>query len=109
MQGLKTSLLKCWSLCQALVQSFWTRRSHEYIEGLQQLAKWKHPARNLKINDILVREDTLIATRWPLARVVQVHLGAESRVRVVTIRTTSGTYKKPVVKLALLLPEDNVG
>ena len=63
-QGLKTSLLKRWNLCQALVQSFWTRWSHEYIGGLQRLAKWKHPARNLRINDVvLVREDTLITTR----------------------------------------------
>ena len=57
---------------------------------------------------VLVRVDTPITTRWPLARVVQVHPGVDGTVRVVTIRTASGTCKKPVVKLALLLPIDDV-
>ena len=110
MQGLKTSQLKCWNLCQGLVQSFWTQWCHKYIGGLERLAKWKHPARNLKINDVvLVHEDTLIATRWTLARLVQVHPGAHGRVKVVTIRTASGTYNRPVVSLALLPLEDDVG
>ena len=35
--------------------------------------------------------------------------GSDGSVRVATVRTATGIYKRPVVKLALLLPSDEVG
>ena len=51
----------------------------------------------------LLNEDSIIPTKWPLAKVVQVHPGKDKFVRVATVKTVNGTYKRPVAKMALLL------
>ena len=98
------SLLKRWDLCQNLIRHFWQRWSSEYLTSLNKFNKWRHPTRNLQVGDVvIIREDTLVPTKWPLARVSQVHCGKDGLVRVATVKTTKGTYKRPVTKLALLL------
>ena len=98
------SLLKRWDLCQNLIRHFWRRWSDEYLTSLNKFNKWHYPTRNFQVGDVVVlREDTLAPTKWPLARVTQVHCGRDGLVRVVTIKTPKGTYKRPVTKLALLL------
>ena len=42
---------------------------------------------------------------WPLAVVTEVHPGLDGQIQTVTLRTYKGTYKRPVVKLVLLIPE----
>ena len=101
------SLLKRWELCQNIIQHFWKRWSTEYLSSLRRFTKWHHPSRNIQIDDIvLVKEDSLIPTKWPLARVTEVNVGKDGLVRVVTVKTHSGTYKRPITKIALLLPID---
>ena len=100
-----TSLLRRWHLCQNVTRHFWQRWSSEYLVTLNKFNKWHHPSRNLTVGDVVtLREDSIVPTQWPLARVVQVHPGKDGLVRVVTIRTEKGTYKRPVSKIALLLP-----
>ena len=55
---------------------------------------------------VLLKEDGIVSAKWPLARVTQVHPGSDGLVRVVTVRTMKSTYKRPVSKIALLLPEN---
>ena len=45
-------------------------------------------------------------TKWPLARVEKVHPGSDGFIRVATVKTAKGSYKQPVRKIALLLPND---
>ncbi len=52
---------------------------------------------------VILREDNLIPTKWPLARVVQVYLGRDDLVRVVSVKTAQGIYKRPVTKIAVVL------
>ena len=52
----------------------------------------------------MLQEDNLVPIKWPLARVVNVHAGNDELVRVVTVKTSHGTYKRPTTKIALLLP-----
>ena len=60
---------------------------------------------NLQVGDIVVlQEDNVIRAKWPLERVVEVHLGNDGFVRVVMIRTSTGVYKRSITKLAVLLP-----
>lgn len=40
--------------------------------------------------------------KWPLGRVVSTHPGSDGICRVVTVRTASGVYKRPVVKICPL-------
>ena len=101
------SLLWRWHLCQALVCHFWQRWSTEYISSLRRYTKWHHPTRNVQVGDVVVlQEDNMVPTKWPLAKVIQTHTGKDGFVRVVTIKTATGTYKRPVTKIALLLPSD---
>lgn len=101
------SILRRWQLCQNLVRKFWKRWSSEYLPILNRHNKWRHPSRSLSVGDIvLLKEDTLVPTKWPLGRVTEVHPGKDKLVRVATIRTERGSYKRPVTKLAVLLPKE---
>ena len=102
------SLLKRWDLCQNLIRHFWQRWSADYVTALNKFAKWQHPTKNLQVGDVVVlREDNTFPTKWPLARVVQVHCGNDGFVRVATVKTVKGVYKRPVTKIAPLLSDPN--
>ena len=99
------SLLSRWYLCQALVRHFWQRWSSEYLSSLRRYVKWHHPSRNIQVGDVVVLlEDNVSPAKWPLARVVATHPGRDELIRVVTVKTSSGEYKRPVTKVAMLLP-----
>ena len=74
--------------------------------SLDRLSKWRSPSKNIAAGDVVVlREDGLVPLKWQLARVMKVHPGLDGVVHVATIKTQSGTYKRPITKLALLLPD----
>ena len=99
------SLLKRWYLCQSLVRHFWKRWSDEYLSSLRRHNKWKFPSRNVEVGDVVIlQEGNLIPTKWPLARVIETHPGKDGFVRVITVKTSTGIYKRPTAKVALLLP-----
>ncbi|XP_064406043.1 uncharacterized protein LOC135351065 [Halichondria panicea] len=103
----KMSLLKRWHLCQSLLRHFWRRWSREYLVHMGRFHKWKHPTRNLHIGDmVVIKEDSPLLNEWPLARVIEVHPGHNGLVRVATIKTSNGVYKRPINKLALLLSSE---
>ena len=100
------SILQRWHLCQSVVRHFWKRWSLEYLCHLQRFSKWNVATRDFKVGDIVcVREESLFPTKWPLARVVQTHPGQDGKVRVVTIKTQSGVYKRPTIKIVPLIYE----
>ena len=101
------SLLKRWHLCQHLVRHFWERWYKEYLCTLNKYNKWRIPSRNIAIGDVvLVQETGTIPTRWPLARVIDTHPGQDKLVRAVTVKTSRGIYRRPVSKIAVLIPMD---
>ncbi len=55
---------------------------------------------------VLVNEDALVPTKWPLARVIAIHPGKDGCVRVVSIKTPTGEYKRPTAKIVSILPID---
>ena len=64
----------------------------------------KFPSCSVNFGDIVVvQEDNLIPTKWPLARVMHIHPGKDGLVHVVTVKTNNGIYKQPITKSALLL------
>ena len=101
-------LLRRWHLCQSLVCHFWSRRSLEYVTSLRRYIKWHKPSRNLKIGDLVVlQDDGRAPMKWPLFRVIEVNLGIDGIVRVATVKTCTGAYKRPIVKLAFILPSES--
>lgn len=55
---------------------------------------------------VVLREDSAISTKWPLARVTKVYPGKDKLVRVTTVETETGVYACPVTKLAPVLPAE---
>ena len=99
------STLRRWYLCESLVRHFWDRWRKEYIVTLQKHAKWKHPVRIFTIGDIVVlKDDNIGSTQWPIARITRTKAGVDGVVRVVTLKTQDGVYNRPITKVALLLP-----
>ena len=99
-----STLLRRWHLCQNLMTHFWKRWSADYLTSLRRYAKWHKPLRNLSVGDIVIlNEDGMLPTTWPLGRVVEVFTGKDGLVRVVNVKIMSGIFKRPMHKLAILL------
>ena len=89
-----------------MVRHLWTRWSQEYLRILNQFSRWHSTNKDYRIGDIVcLRDEPTAPTRWPLARVVDVHPGEDGKVRVVTVKTAKGIYKRPVVKVIPLIQE----
>lgn len=100
--------LRRWQLLSLFHQSFWKRWASEYLSSLQSRAKWIRPQPNIQIGDLVIlRSTTLPPTAWKLGRIELVHPGDDGVVRVVTVRTNVGIYKRPVVKLTVLPMQDD--
>lgn len=103
-----TSILRRWQLCQSIVNHFWKRWSFEYLITLQRAAKWHQKTKNLTVGDVVVLiEDKIMPTQWPMARIVCIHPGKDGVVRVADVKTPTGIYRRPIHKLAKLLPIDD--
>lgn len=101
--GLKENALSRYQLVQKRKQSFWKRWSSEYITGLQGRGKWyKTPTLLREGLLVILKEDGLPPQTWHLGRIIKVHPGDDGVVRVVTVRTSSGTYKRATTKIAVL-------
>ena len=78
----------------------------KYLKYMCRSSKWYTGTSNFQVGDIVcVREGPIAPTRWPLARVIEVHPGQDGKVRVVTIRTAKGVYTRKVVKLVPLVQD----
>lgn len=97
--------LSRWKLVTGLRAKFWHRWSRGYLNLLQQRYQWAQPRRNLSVgNLVIILDATLLRPngKWPLGRVTQIHPGSDGLVRAATVKTVSGEYLRPIVKLAAL-------
>ena len=101
---------RVWRQLQALVNFFWRRFITEYIPNQTKRKKWTVTSQNIKVGDLVLLADSKQPHgSWPLGRVTGVH-PADEIVRVVTVRTPTGEYKRSVTRLCLLEDVDkNVG
>ncbi|XP_044760280.1 uncharacterized protein LOC123317737 [Coccinella septempunctata] len=88
--------LKVYQQRQKMVQLFWKRWSNEYINGLQTRLKWKVNGSSIIKNEalVLVKEDNLPPLMWKMGRIVSLHPGDDSVVRVVSVRYSGGSILK---------------
>ncbi|KMQ87813.1 hypothetical protein RF55_12812 [Lasius niger] len=92
-----------WQLLQKMRDHFWERWSREYIHGLTTKAKWLKVSATPNVGALcLVKSETSPPSRWPLARIAQLHPGDDGVVRVVTVRTPSSELVRPLTKIVLL-------
>lgn len=92
---------------QQLVQHFWQRWRKEYISELHQRTKWHRNQPNLDVGRlVLLKDDNLSPLHWLMGRIVAVHPGEDGVVRVATIKTSTGTFRRAVTKLCVLPGQD---
>lgn len=97
------SRLSRWQFLQATLQHFWQRWSTEYLQRSLSISKWHHPSHEIQLGSlVLITDERLPPSRWPLARVIELHPGSDGLTRVVTLRTATSTFKRPTSKLAVL-------
>ncbi|XP_071573006.1 uncharacterized protein [Temnothorax nylanderi] len=95
-----------WALVSSMRDHFWSRWSREYVHHLQQLKKWRKTSPNLEVGTLVLLKDELQPpAKWALARVTALHPGSDGLVRVVTIKTATTAFKRPITKLCPLLIE----
>jgi hypothetical protein len=86
-----------------MVQGFWKRWHMEYLTSLQERNKWQMKTPNLRVDTLVVlKEPNLPPSKWLLGRIIEVHPGTDHKIRVVTIKTSHGIYKRSITKIAPL-------
>lgn len=95
--------LSRWQRVRQITERFWKLWKNDYVNTLQQRVKWKKTKPPIKIGQmILLRNSTLPPCKWELGRVTRCHPGSDGLIRVVTVKTATSEYKRPIVKLCLL-------
>ncbi|XP_077262598.1 uncharacterized protein LOC143897666 [Temnothorax americanus] len=98
-----TSRLSRWQLLQRIRDQFWDRWSKEYLHTLAHRPKWVKASEEIQVGRLcLLRNETTPPTKWPLARIEELHPGGDGHVRVVSVRTATSRFTRPVSKLVLL-------
>lgn len=108
----KIGRLATWQQRQSMQQHFWNRWGKEYLNTLQERHKWTVSSKNIAVGTlVLIKDDDLPSMKWPLARVVEIFMGADGRVRVVNLKTQDGLLKRAISKLCILPinnPEEDI-
>ena len=95
---------------QAYANLIWDRLRKEYLPTLNNRQKWRSTANEtLKEDDLVwLIEDSDKRGYYNLGRVTETIDGSDGVIRSAIVRTNDGVYKRPVVKLAPVLPGKDV-
>ncbi|XP_058810933.1 uncharacterized protein LOC131675805 [Topomyia yanbarensis] len=94
-----------WEVTQKRFQIIWSRWYSEYLQQLQSRAtKGCNPPVSVDVGRVvIVKEDNIPPTSWPLGRIIRCHPGADDIVRLVTLRTAEAKeVVRPVARITLL-------
>ncbi|UYV73090.1 hypothetical protein LAZ67_10001791, partial [Cordylochernes scorpioides] len=96
-------LNKRWRKAQRLADMFWMRWRKEYLPTLQRRTKWHGRIPDVQVGDmVLVLDESLRRGHWPLGIVEKVFPGSDKTIHVAEVKTSTGRYRRPVVRLAKL-------
>ncbi|XP_066585528.1 uncharacterized protein [Prorops nasuta] len=108
LQSVPENRLSRFQLLTKMQQHFWKRWSHEYLHYLQERSKWQEPKENFAVGQlVVVHDDRFPPAKWQLGRIVQVHPGHDGLIRVVTVKTASSSFDRPIVRLSPLPMDKN--
>lgn len=97
------SLSERYIIMQKMWKQFWSKWSSDWLHHLQSRPKWQNIQPNLAKNDmVIIKDDRLPQNEWILGRIIELHPGPDQLVRVVTIKTKNGNYKRSVSKVCHL-------
>lgn len=64
-------------------QSFWAQWKSDYLNQIQVRDKWCTKKAEIDVGDlVMIKEETLPATKWHMGRVVEKHAGSDDQTRV---------------------------
>ncbi|KAL0895261.1 hypothetical protein ABMA27_011414 [Loxostege sticticalis] len=100
LKDVRINLVQRKQLLDSIVQSYWKKWRLEYLHTLQVRQKWTSPDRRIEVGTVvLVGQDDCPPLSWPLGVITETHPGSDKVVRVATVKTKCGIFKRPVVKL----------
>ncbi|XP_043496460.1 uncharacterized protein LOC122520465 [Polistes fuscatus] len=100
---ISNSRLSHFQRIQERFQQFWRRLSTECLQAHQTTSKWQTSQNDIREGSlVLITDERLPPSKWPLARVIKLHPGKDGLCRVVTLKTATSTITRPIVKLAPL-------
>lgn len=92
--------LSRWAYVQRVSQDFRSRWQTEYVGGLQRSLKWNSVSPNLKQGDfVLLVDDSQKCHQWPIGRILELFPGSDGLVRVVSVKTSKGIFRRDIRKL----------
>lgn len=96
-------LRKQWRISQRLADIFWTRWVREYLPTLTRRRKWQEKEKPVKVDDVVIIADPSGPRgAWPKGVITSIYPGKDGVIRVVDVKTATGTYRRPVVKICVL-------
>ncbi|XP_058456726.1 uncharacterized protein LOC131434098 [Malaya genurostris] len=105
---IKVGRLSRWQHVQLMREHFWKRWSAEYLHHLQTRPKWHSEVINIKEGALVVlKDDNAPPNQWHLGRIIATHPGRDGIVRVVTVKTAAGEYRRATTKICLLPSVDS--
>ena len=97
---------KHWRKVQYLSDQFWTCWKREYLQLLQTRAKWNEKRKNLEVGDIVIMKQDSRRYKWPFARITNVHMSEDGKVRKANIILWRDggrrSYLRPISELVFL-------
>lgn len=101
----RTSHSDRWHHVQLMRDHFWQRWSQEYLHELTTRHKWCKDSAAPPIGSLcLIKSDATPPTKWPLARITAVHPGSDGHTRVVSVKTATSKFTRPLIKIIPLPP-----
>jgi len=105
---LSASIGARYAMRENIFRSFWTSWRADYLNQLQSKYKWKQPSRNVQPGDVvLVKEDNLAPSSWPLSIVESVQPDHLGHVRTAQLKTIHGARTRSIRQLIPLLNDSN--
>lgn len=99
----KAILMKNWKKSEQISNHFWRRWVREYLPTLTRRTKWFDKVKPIGIGDVvIIIDEDMPRNTWKKGVVVDVNIGANNQVRSAVVRTNSGIYTRPSVKIAVL-------
>ncbi|XP_048001438.1 uncharacterized protein LOC125238208 [Leguminivora glycinivorella] len=106
-EDIPNSRLNRFNLIQAMSQRLWRKWSEQYLHSLQMRRKWTSPTDPPQLGDlVLIKEENLPPLKWKLGRIEELLPGKDGVVRVVRLKTSTGSLTRPVVKICRLPLDD---
>lgn len=94
---------KLWNAIQELLKHFEQRWTNEYLTTLQERKKWRREKEDVKVGQlVLIKDENYPPASWKMARIREVFVGSNGKVRNVIVETQTSMLRRPIQKICVL-------